>query len=391
MAMADRRAPVPLRIAIDGRYVQDRFPGIGRYTYNLVRALHTGSTGLELLVLHDPLAPNTRYDLAALGSLPGVRLLESASSPLALSGQWRFRSTLSRLAPDIFHAPHFLKPFYLSRPSIVTVQDLIPLTHPESLPSFHRRLLFRLALWRTCQTATAIIVPSDASRRDLLQFLPVPPGKVHLVPHGVDERFHPQPAGEIARVRRQYSLPERYVLQIGGNKPHKNLGRLMEAWGVVWGALRHGDRDQTRLVVAGPQDVRFPEAREQVRALGLDRCVLFVGNIAERDLPALYTGAALFVCPSLSEGFGLPVLEAMACGTPVVCSHVPALAGVAGHAAIMVDPRDVAGLAEAIRRLLVEERLREELRERGLSRARAFTWRITAAATQQVYQETAGR
>jgi glycosyltransferase involved in cell wall biosynthesis len=392
MAKADGGALVPLRVAIDGRYIQDRFPGIGRYTYNLIRALQAAAPEDEFLVLHDASAPSTHHDMAALAALPRVRVIDCAASPLALSSQWRLVPTLRRLAPDIFHTPHVVKPWSLPRRSVTTVHDLIPLTHPDSLPSRLQRLLFRQALRLTCWTSAAIIVPSEASRRDLVRRLSVPADRIHLVPHGVGERFQPQPAAEIARVRREYGLPARYVLQIGGNKPHKNLPRLVEAWADGDGrGPTHGDPAQAGLVLAGRQDPRFAEAHSRVRARGLRGSVLFIGEVAERDLPALYSGAELFVYPSLGEGFGLPVVEAMACGTPVVCSDVPALSEVAGHAAVLVNPTDVPGLGRAIRRLLGADRLREQLRQRGLARAQAFPWSTTAAGTCRVYREISGR
>jgi glycosyltransferase involved in cell wall biosynthesis len=382
---------MPLRIAIDGRYIQDRFPGLGRYSYSLVHALGACTAADELLVLYDPSSPNTRHDMAALRALSSVRLLEAATSPLSPSGQWRLPSSLAGLAPDVFHAPHFLTPHRAPRPTVATVHDVIPLRCPASLPSLPKRLLFRWALRRTCQTASAVLVPSEASRRDLTELCGVPAVKIHLAPHGVDERFRPQAAAEIARVRHRYGLPDRYVLHIGGNKPHKNLSRLVDAWAKASaGAPDHDGRRHTRLVVAGPQDARFPAARTRVRALGLEDSVVATGEVAEADLPGLYAGAALFVCPSLHEGFGLPVLEAMACGTPVVCSSVGALREVAGDAAIAVDPTDVVGLAGAIGHLLDDGGARERLREKGLTRARAFSWRITAAVTREVYRAVAG-
>ena len=200
---------------------------------------------------------------------------------------------------------------------------------------------------------------------------------------GVDARFFPRPEAEVAEVAARLGLGRPYVLYLASNKPHKNLVRLLQAWSLV-----AADRsiEPCQLVIAGHWDARFPEAREAARRLGLMERVQFAGEVEERDLPAAYSGARLFVFPSLYEGFGLPVLEAMACGAPVICSNTSSLPEVAGDAAVQVDPLDVQGLAAAMARALADETVRAGLRERGLLRAAEFTWERTARATLAVYR-----
>jgi alpha-1,3-rhamnosyl/mannosyltransferase len=193
-------------------------------------------------------------------------------------------------------------------------------------------------------------------------------------------------------VRWRHNLTERYLLHLGGNKPHKNLNRLVEAWGRLsaGGLPTGGGRQRTMLVFAGREDPRFPLARQRVHALGLAESVRFLGDVPEADVPALYSGAALVVLPSVSEGFGLPAVEAMSCGAPVLCANAGALPEVVGDAALLADPLDVLQLAESINRVLEDRRLSEHLRERGFAQAAKFSWRATAAATRQVYHLVAG-
>jgi alpha-1,3-rhamnosyl/mannosyltransferase len=179
-------------------------------------------------------------------------------------------------------------------------------------------------------------------------------------------------------VRDSHGLPERYILYLGSNKPHKNLVRLVEAWAVL-------QPQPLPLVVAGFWDARYPGPRQHAEELGIEE-VIWLGPVPEQDLPALYTGATLFVFPSLYEGFGLPVLEAMACGTPVACSDSSSLPEVAGDAAILFDSTDVGDMAEAIGLLLGNPDLRQRLAKAGLQRAKRFSWQRTAKETLEVYR-----
>ena len=221
--------------------------------------------------------------------------------------------------------------------------------------------------------------------------------RIITAPLAADPAFRPQSDAAIAALRARYALPERYVLYLGSNKPHKNLVRLIEAWQIAPTGSKSANQQipdhvsrftfrASRLVIAGAWDDRYPEARQRVAALGLSDSVMFLGPVAEAGLPALYAGAELFVFPSLHEGFGFPVLEALACGTPVICSNVSSLPEVAGSAALQIDPRDTDALAAAMDRVLGDTALAEELRQRGLQQAARFTWAQTAQQTLAVYR-----
>ena len=374
-----------MRIGVDGRCIQDHFPGIGRYTFNLTRAMLPLLTKSEhLVLLRDPTQPSS-WDLIALAG-KRVQVVDAPVSPFSLRQQWAIPQILRRLEADVYHSPYYLMPYRPKVPAVVTVYDLIPLLFPQHV-SPTARLLFRWMTALALRTAPHVIVISQATRRDLLTFYHPPPQKVTAIPLAADPAFHPQPPAEIERVRRKYALPPDYLLYLGINKPHKNLVHLVEAWAQIH-TTQYAIRT-TSLVIAGAWDSRYPEPRQRAEALGLENVVRFLGPVPEADLPALYAGAALFVFPSLCEGFGLPVLEAMACGTPVVCSNTSSLLEIVGEAALTFDPLDVTEMAAKIEEALRNEALREEMKEKGLQRAAKFSWERTARETLKVYREVA--
>ncbi len=377
-----------LRIGIDGRYIQDHFPGIGRYTYSLARALAKVAPDESFVILHNPTLLNTRYDLASLAHFPNIELVRTNVPTFSWTEQLRLPLVIGHLSLDICHSPYYIKPYWLPCPSVLTVHDLIPLIYPQELPSPAARCLYRLTHWLAVHTADHIIAVSEASKHDLVQFFRLSTSKISVVHEAASGHFEPQSPETIAKVRYKYHLPNRYVLYFGINKPHKNLVRLIEAWSLVIGSLGF---DHWSLVIAGREDPRYPHARRKAAELGLQDRVIFLGEVAEADLPALYSGATLFVFPSLYEGFGLPVLEAIACGTPVVCSNTSSLPEIVGEAALTFDPLDVTEMAARIEEVLHNEALQEEMREKGLQQAAKFSWERTAQETLEVYREVTSR
>lgn len=375
-----------MRIAIDARYIQDHFPGIGRYTYNLIAALAETASSDTLLVVHNPRLPNTRYDLAALARAGRVEMVETAAATVSLAEQWQLPSLARRIGADVWHAPYYIGPYRLPCPLVVTVHDAISSRYPQYLPSLAARVTYAAAMRLALAAATRVIAVSEASRADLQRFFGAPHARLRVVHEAADARYAPQPVGAVAAVRERLGLPERYVLYLGMNKPHKNVVRLVEAWAQV----APQQRSDTRLVIAGRADPRYRQAEQAAAQTGVAGSVQFVGDVAEADLPALYSGALLFAFPSLYEGFGLPVLEAMACGAPVLCSTTPALLEIVGDAAVAVDPLDVAALAAAISRLLADEPQRRELSTRGLAQAQRFSWARAASETLAVYRAALG-
>ena len=371
-----------MRIALDGRYIQDHFPGIGRYTYELARHLPILSPEDEFLLLTDPGAVNTRFALEAILARDNVRAVPVEASPFGPWQQWAVRRAAAAHDADLYHSPYYLMPYAMPCPTVATIHDLIPLRFPESLPRPRLaplfRLLIRLCAWR----ADHLIVDSDATRHDLACEGVGAAQRITRVYLGVDRRFCPQSSDEVARYRERADLAQPYLLYLGINKPHKNLTRLLKAWALVPEPLRHAHM----LVLAGHKDARYAEDRVLVESLGVGASVRWMGSVPEDALPPLYAGATAFVFPSLYEGFGLPILEAMACGVPVACARASSMPEIADDAALLFDPANKQEMADALARLLSDEPLRARLKERGLAQAEKYTWERTAAETLAVYR-----
>jgi alpha-1,3-rhamnosyl/mannosyltransferase len=373
---------------LDARTVTPHFPGIGRYVANLAPALAAQLADDErLVVLH---APEAREHLAGLSG-SNVRLVATEISPFALNQQVQMPRLLRSLhAVDLYHSTYYLMPYSLRLRTVLTFYDLIPLQHPETV-SRRARSLFQITMSMALRVSTHIVSISEAARGDLLARFQLPPASVTTTPLAADGRFRPQPPEEIARVRAAYNLPDEMVLFVGINKPHKNLVRLVEAFGKL-----QQEGTTASLVLAGPWDDRYPEAQEAAakvanKKLRTEGRVRLLGPVADDDLPALYAAAAVFVLPSLYEGFGLPLLEAMACGTVAACSNTSSLAEIAGDAALTFDPLDADAIAVTLRQLLGDGSARQDRTALALARAAQFTWSKTAAQTLAVYRDVVGR
>lgn len=369
-----------MTIILDARTASDHFPGIGRYVVDLARALAKVSPDLRLSLLRNPSAA-TRL------ALPDLPRLVCPASPFSFRQQWVVPKQLGHLRATLYHSPYYLMAYWPGVPTVFTCHDLIPLRYPQYF-SVAQRLIYRLTHLLALNTAAATISVSRATQTDLMRCFRLVPQRVVVIPEAADARFAPQLPERINALRIKYALPEQYVLYFGSNKPHKNLVGLVEACKIS--NVRY-QMSNVKLVIAGHWDERYPEAMRAVEESDLRGQVVFLGPVDEADLPALYSGATLFTFPSLYEGFGLPVLEAMACGTPVVCSSTSSLPEVAGDAALLVNPLDVEGLAQAIGQLWSDEGLREHIRARGLAQAARFSWEQTARETLAVYEQCAWR
>lgn len=366
---------------LDARTATNHFPGIGRYVAHLAHALDRLLTpDEEMTVLYRPNAP-ARQPVCP-HAWQRTTCLPVNTSPFTPPQQWQIPSLLHHLRATLYHSPYYLMPYRPQRPTILTVYDVIPLRYPYYV-SWRARLLFRLMKRLAIRTADAIIAISHATARDMQTFFNVDPTRMHVIPLAADRHFRPLPPEKQAEARTRMGLPARYVLYVGSNKPHKNLTRLVRAWAT----LRPPD---TTLIIAGAWLPAYPEPLQLAMHLGLgEQQIRFLGPVDEHDLPALYASALAFVFPSLYEGFGLPVLEAMACGVPVACSNVSSLPEVAGEAALLFDPHDANAIAAALERLLHDTTLRETLAAQGLAQAARFSWEATAQQTVALYRQTA--
>ena len=370
-----------MQIAIDARYINDHFPGIGRYVYNLIDALGPQAGTHRLLVLHNPALVNTRHPVAMLARHPAVELIETPLRPFSLAEQRGIPTLLRRLRADLFHAPYYVRPYAgLPCRSVTTLYDAIPRLFPAEV-SPRARVLFNLLTRLAARGSQHILAISASARADLIAAYRIPAARITVTPLAASPRFAPQPPERIAAARARHALPERYVICLSSNKPHKNLETLVAAFAQL-------DAPDVALVLAGHWDQRYPAARDAAERLNLASRVCFLPGIAEDDLPALLSGAAAFAFPSRYEGFGLPPLEALACGAPVVCSNTSSLPEVVGDAGLLVEP-NAAAFAAALGRVLNEPALAERLRAAGPLRAAQFSWHATAAATLAAYEQAA--
>lgn len=359
-------------IILDGHMIGARETGNETYIVQLSAALDKmGGYDYRLYTSHaDALPPGIdaggSLTVEPLPDLPSLIRIPFYYPRLA-------RSTDASLLHMTYVAPP------VSRcPVVLTVHDVSYRIFPEFF-SPRVRFILGLLVGPSVRHAARVVTISECTRRDIVRFYRVPASRVLVTPLAAGPQFTPQPWEEVARVRKIFDIPKRYILAVGNVQPRKNLVRLVRAFGEI--AYETPD---LQLVIAGRSMWQGSEVRAEVDRLGLELRVRFIGYVANGDLPALYTGATIFCYPSLYEGFGLPPLEAMACGTPVVASNVASLPEVVGGAAIMFDPTSVDELGQALRALLDEE-TGAEYRGRGLARAAQFSWERTARLTRDVY------
>jgi len=370
-----------MRVAIDARKLHDY--GIGTYVRNLLRHLARQDSRTEYVLLC------READIAVADRLgPNFRAVVERSPNYSIREQLHVPWVLLRERPDVFHSPHYVLPAVTRCRSVVTIHDTIHLAFPQYLPSRAAYAYAKASMWSAARRSDRILTVSQASKRDILHYFNVPDEKVVVVHNAIDERFSMAPREEdVARVRDRFQLTQRFVLYVGNIKPHKNVVRLIAAFH----ALRRGELEDLKLLIIGDEISKHPALRRAVHEYKLHKHVRFLGYLPDDTLAILYRLAAVFVFPSLSEGFGLPPLEAMASGTPVVTSNVSSLPEVAGDAAVLVDPYDVDSIVDGMRRVLIDPSFAADLRRRGLGRAREFSWERSVAKTRDLYAEIAGR
>jgi glycosyltransferase involved in cell wall biosynthesis len=369
-----------MRVAIDARKLHDF--GIGTYIRNLLRHLAHTDQDTEFVLLCE------EADLGVAAQLgPNFRTVLEPSPNYSLREQVHVPWVLRRERPDLYHAPHYVLPAGVRCPSVVTIHDCIHLMFPQYLPNRLAYAYARAQMWAAARRSHCILTVSEASKRDILHLFNVPPEKIVVVYNAIDSHFSVTPSDEaVARVRERYQLDHRFVLYVGNIKPHKNLIRLIEAFD----ELRRGELDDLKLLIIGDQISKLPALRRAVHLHKLHKQVRFLGYLGDDQLAILYRLASVFAFPSLYEGFGLPPLEAMASGTPVVTSNVSSLPEVVGDAAVLVNPYDVDAIVDGLRRVLTNPALAAQMRQKGIERAREFSWERSVAKTWGVYQQIAG-
>jgi len=386
----------PMHVVIDARYVSRLQSGVGHYTQRLVgglAAIDRRNRYTCLVVEGAPDLPIPEPDVPRFARWPTrVSFENHLAGDLWLLVYLPLR--LRRLATDVYHGPAVFLPLVkLGYRTVVTIHDLVSFLFPRTVPrkyALYMRLMTRLAV----RSADRIIAVSGATRDDLTRVLRVPDDKVAVIHEAVAPEFAiPQDAAAVEAVLGRYGIRRPYCLFVGNLEPRKNLSRLMEAFGLLRARDVRGPDGTAapQLVLAGTRGWLYNGIFTDVAARGGAGDIVFTGYVPAADLPALYAASACFVFPSLYEGFGLPVLEAMAAGTPVVASQVGAIPEVAGDAALLVDARRPAELAEAMESVLTDRTLRARLVTRGRARASLFTWEAVARDTLAVYESAHGR
>ncbi len=377
-----------MRIAIDYTAALHQGAGIGRYTRELVRALARLDHENEYVVCwardagDDPPATEDVPEYTALRRWP---LTERT-----LIWVWhRLRiplwAELLTGSVDLFHSPDFTLPPLRRAKGVLTIHDLSFLRVPECADPAQRRYL-SATVPRSARRADALLADSENTRRDIVELLGLPPHKITVVYPGVDPRFQPaRDDGEGERVMNRYGLSGPFILALGTLEPRKNLTRLLKAYAGLRAEAQAGEVIPP-LAFSGAVGWLVDEVFHLVDDLGLHDDVLFLGYAPDEDLPVLLRRASCLVYPSLYEGFGLPVLEALACGTPVVTSHVSSLPEVAGDVAVYCDPHSAADIARAMRQVLASAELRQSLAQQGPPQAGQFTWDEAARRVLAVYR-----
>ncbi len=369
-----------MRVAIDIRRAGDY--GLGTYIRNVVNQLARIDNDSRYLLIGE------RRHLAEFDPLPGnFELLEYAHQPGTFRTHLHLPWLLRQSRVDILHMPWFYAPAIVPSRLLITVHDLSDVVAPQvgaSPPVQTGRLFFAR---RALNRADHIFAVSHASKRDLARFFHIPESKITVVYDAVDERFlsEPPPA-DAERILERHAVNSPYVLYAGNIRPQKNLPRLIEAFAVAKAELRgHPELDQLKLLVIGEALNRHADLRRAVVRARVREDVRFLGFVPRPVLRVFYSRALAFLFPSLYEGFGLPPLEAMAHGTPVLTSNVSSLPEVFQDAALLVNPENVFDIARGIRQILTENALRKTLRRKGYERARMFSWEHAARLVHAAY------
>ena len=383
-----------MRIAINAWFWDNPAVGSGQYLKYLAPALLQADPDLEInLITPKPIEPTTELTAPSMLSRLKFQITPTpfANQSSNLAKVWFEQVTFPRacrkLEVELAHVPYFGSPLAPTVPTVVTIHDLIPLVLPEYRGSAAVRLYTSLVA-AAAPRAKLILADSAWSKQDIRRKLRVPDEQVRVVYLAPAPHFQPAESWQqVVEIKQKYNLPERFVLYLGGYDVRKNVKALLHAYTWVSATLA----DQYPLVLAGKLPVEdtpfFPDPRRTVRELGLEEYIVTPGWIAEADLPLLYAAADVFVYPSRYEGFGLPVLEAMACGTPVVTTNASSIPELAGPAAFQIDPDDTKHLAAPIIRLCTEEESNDEMIERGFAQVEKFSWPKTATETLLAYRE----
>ena len=373
-----------MRVAIDIRRVGSF--GIGTYIRNVVRMLARigGQNEYVLIGLPD------RF--AELGDLPpNFSLVALPHLERSLRSYFAFDGIVKHHGCDIVHVPHmFWRPRAMSRPYLVTAHDVLTYMFPRPDESVFRRLFHDRLSRRALAGASRVLSVSQFTKNEIVRYFKIPEEKIEVIPNAIDERFRlgHATAADRTLIAERYQVNYPFLLYAGNIKPHKNLVRIIEAFSVLKAELKkEGKFADLRLVIIGDEVSKHPDLRRTVVKSGVERDVRFLGFVSIDTLRIFYDLAKVFVFPSLYEGFGLPPLEAMALGTPVVTSNTSSLPEVVGQAAVLVNPENVFDITRALQRVLLDQALRDKLKAASVEQAQRFSWEVSVRRLLEVYNQ----
>lgn len=377
-----------MRVAIEIQPVLDRhLTGVGWYTDNFIRRIKNFARKDEKFYLLGMDFYGKAGELAECLS-PNVELRTNGLIHYGIYRRiWKFipfvdYGTFFKTKADIFHFFNFVSPPYVKGKIVITVYDMVYKVFPETMEKANYAKLDQ-NLRRSCEAASAIVTISENSRKEIIEYMDVEADKIYIIPPGVDcLQYRPlKDEKEFLSIKAKYGLPQDYFLYLGTIEPRKNIESIVEAFRI------YRDRGgKNRLVIAGKKGWMYEKVFELVKQYGLENYVIFPGYIDEADKYLIYGGAKAFLFPSLYEGFGMPPLEAMACGVPVITSNTSSLPEVVGDAGLMVEPMDVESLAHHMKRLEEDEELCEKLIQKGIERAGNFTWENSVKKLMELYR-----
>lgn len=376
-----------MRIGIDCRMFSTHFTGIGRYTYELVKNLeHLSTTDTEaskhqyILFLNDP-------EYSAFTPIsPNFKKILVNAPHYSLKEQTTFLRILNKENIDLMHFTHFNVPLRYKKPFVVTIHDLTHSIFPgRKMRGLPYRIAYKAVIKNAVMKAKKIIAVSENTKQDLIKMLQIPQEKITVIYEGTNAEYkrlsQQQKDDALTSLKKLYNISQPYLLYTGVHRYHKNLPRLIRAFDKVLEKYQN-----LQLVITGKEDPLYPEAKQEINRLHLQNKVIYTGLVSEDDLVALYNLSEAYVFPSLYEGFGLPILEAFACGTPVVASKVSSIPEVAGKGnAVFFDPENENDMAYAIISLLADKKLQAELIDRGFERIKDFSWEKMAKEILSVY------
>jgi len=355
-----------VKVAIDIQTTLGQPTGFGFYVSNLVRELEKIKSEFEFSLIR----PTSEVDF----STPQRFIWDQFTLPRRAKSE----------GVALIHQPCFSPPFFFAGPVVVTIHDIISILFPENIP-FASRMFYSKWMPFSYRKAAQIITISQSTRKDITRVLKIPEEKITVIELAVDERFKEAPRkSEVERVARKYGLKKDYILHLGTLEPRKNLGFLID---VFFSLIKNKNCAETNLVVTGKKGWYYEGLFEKVKDLGLEKRVIFTGYVEDCDKPALYKGAKVFAFPSLYEGFGLPPLEAMASGIPVISSDTSSMPEVVDEAGILLSPEDKASWVKSLLRVFSEDALIRRMQEQSKKQADKFSWQTTAQKTIEVYRK----